>query len=69
MLVTVFASMPTYTVSPIPDSTRWKVESNGRIVSRHNKKFNALEEARRLKRNNGGSITVQGANGTFQRRI
>lgn len=61
--------MPTYTVAKIPNSSRWKVESNGRAVSRHNKKVNALEEARRLKRNNGGTITVQGANGQFQRRI
>lgn len=63
-------SMPTYTVSPKPGNRKgWKVESNGRVVSRHNKKENALSEARRLARNNGGTITVQGANGQFQRRI
>lgn len=61
--------MPRYTVSPIAGSTRWKVESNGRRISRHNKKVNALEKARKLKRKNGGTITVQGANGQFQRRI
>lgn len=61
--------MPRYTVSPIPNSRRWKVESNGRRVSRHNKKKNALAKARKLARKNGGTITVQGANGTFQRRI
>lgn len=62
--------MPRYTVSPKPgQKSGWKVESNGRVVSRHNKKVNALERARDLARKNGGTITVQGANGDFQRRI
>lgn len=62
--------MPRYTVSPKPGNrSGWKVESNGRVVSRHNKKSRALSRARELAKNNGGSITVQGANGAFQRRI
>lgn len=61
--------MPRYTVGPIRNSKRWKVESNGRVVSRHNKKSKALAKARTLARKNGGTITVQGANGAFQRRI
>lgn len=58
--------MPTYTVSPIPNSTRWKVESNGRVVSRHNTKANARERAETLKSKYGGTVTVQGSDGRFQ---
>lgn len=62
--------MPNYTVGPMGGgSTRWKIESNGRMIEKFNKKSNALERARELRRNNGGSVTVQGANGEFQRRI
>lgn len=58
--------MPSYTVSPIPESSRWKVESNGRVVSRHNTKTNARQEATRLKNKYGGTVTVQGDDGRFQ---
>lgn len=62
--------MPTYTVSPMPgDSSRWKVSSNGRTVSRHNTKTNAIARARELRDDHGGTITVKGRNGQFQRRL
>lgn len=58
-----------YTVGPKPgDRTGWKVEANGRVVSRHNKKRTALEEAKRRADRND-SITVQNARGQFQKRL
>lgn len=62
--------MPTYTVSPKPGNrSGWKVESNGRVVSRHNKKSRAVQKARKLARRNGGEVTVQGMDGQFQKRF
>lgn len=61
--------MPVYTVASVPDSPRWKLESNGRVVSRHNSKTNAVNEAKRLARKYGGTVTVQNANGKFGRQI
>ena len=59
----------TYTVGPkAGDKKGWKVESNGRVVSRHNKKQTALSKARELADRND-SITVQDRNGRFQRRF
>lgn len=58
----------TYTVGPMTDSTRWQVQANGRRVSKHNKKRTAVEKARDLADRND-SITVQNANGQFQKRL
>lgn len=61
--------MTQYTVGPKGGNrSGWKVESNGRIVSRHNKKTTAVSKARQLADRND-SITVQKADGTFQKRI
>lgn len=61
--------MTDYTVGPKGGTRKgWKVEANGRIVSRHNKKRNAVQEARRL-RDSHDTVTVQGANGQFLRRV
>lgn len=58
-----------YTVGPKPGNKKgWKVEANGRVVSRHNKKQTAMEKARQLADGND-SITVQDRNGKFQKRI
>lgn len=61
--------MPAYTVSPIPNSKMWKVESNGTVVSKHRKKKRAVKRARDLKRNNGGTVTVQRKDGQFGQRL
>lgn len=62
--------MPRYTVSPKRgDRSGWKVESNGRKVSSHRRKDTAMDKARELARKHGGTITVQRADGTFQKRI
>ena len=59
----------TYTVGPKRGNrSGWKVESNGRIVSRHNKKQRAISRARELAGAND-TITVQDRRGNFQRRI
>lgn len=59
----------TYTVGPKPGNRKgWKVEANGRVVSRHNKKRTAVKEAKRLADRND-SITVQNRNGSFQKRL
>lgn len=58
-----------YTVGPKPgDRTGWKVEANGRVVSRHRKKSTALKRARELADRND-TITIQNRNGRFQKRI
>lgn len=59
----------TYTVGPKAGNRKgWKVEANGRVVSRHNKKRTAVQKARGLADRND-SITVQDRNGNFQKRI
>ena len=59
----------TYTVGPARgDSTRWVVQANGRVVSRHNKKRTAVEKVREL-RDRNDTVTVQNRNGQFQKRI
>lgn len=58
----------TYTVSTIRGSKRWKVEANGRTVSRHNKKKNAVEKAKDLKDRND-TLTVKNKNGRFGKRL
>jgi len=59
----------TYTVGPASgDSTRWVVQADGRVVSRHNKKRNATQKARDL-RDRNDTVTVQDRNGRFQKRI
>lgn len=59
----------TYTVGPAPGkSKRWVVQANGRVVSRHNKKRNAIERAKELKDRND-TLTVKKRNGTFQKRL
>jgi hypothetical protein len=58
-----------YTVGPKSGSrSGWKVEANGRVVSRHNKKNTAVQKARDLADRND-SITVQDRNGNFQKRL
>jgi hypothetical protein len=57
-----------YTVGPMPDSSMWKVESNGRRVSKHRKKSRALKKARDLADRND-TVSVQDRNGRFQRRF
>lgn len=59
----------TYTVGPKPgDLKGWKVEANGRTVSRHNKKRTAVDRAKDLADRND-SITVKDSDGRFQKRL
>lgn len=59
----------TYTVGPAPgSSTRWVVQANGRVVSRHNKKKTAMKKVRKL-RDRNDTVTVQNRNGQFQKRM
>lgn len=60
--------MATYTVGPIPNSKRWAVNKNGYQVSKHNSKSNAKQRARKEAGPND-SITVQGRDGQFQKRL
>jgi len=58
----------TYTVEPIPNSSRWRVLSNGTQISKHNKKSNAIERAKEVADRND-TITVKGRDGRFQRQV
>jgi hypothetical protein len=49
-------------------SSMWKVEANGRRVSKHRKKSKALKKVRDL-RDRNDTVTVQNRNGQFQKRI
>lgn len=62
-------SRTTYTVGPMPgDSSRWKVESNGRVISKHNKKTRAVARAKDLKDRND-TLTIKDRNGRFLKRL
>lgn len=58
-----------YTVGPASgSSTRWVVQANGRVVSRHNKKHTAVRKAREL-RDRNDTVAVQNRHGKFHKRI
>lgn len=58
-----------YTVGPMGNgSRRWKVESDGTMVSKHNKKARAVDRARELA-DGTDTITIQKRDGTFQKQI
>jgi len=60
--------MPTtYTVGPYKQKL-WKVEADGRRVSTHRSKQNAIQKARDL-RDRNDDITIKGRNGRFQKRL
>lgn len=61
-------SFTTYTVAPVPGGKRWRVLADGREVSKHNAKTNAIQKAKKLADRND-SITVMNKGGQFQRRI
>lgn len=59
----------TYTVGPMPgESKRWRVQADGREVSKHNKKRNAVQKAQKL-RDRNDTVTVMDKRGRFQKRI
>jgi len=58
----------TYTVQKVSGGKRWEILSNGRQISKHNKKSKAVKKAKNLKDRND-TLTVKKANGQFHKQF
>ncbi|GAA3012847.1 DUF2188 domain-containing protein [Actinokineospora diospyrosa] len=60
--------MPTRKVYEVaPDGTRWKVSHSGQVLSRHDKKADAVDAGRRVAKANAPSqLIIKRANGTIE---